>query len=184
MGLLILVLVALAAGVWTGFVLGFSKSMREAAARIQSPSNRPLYGRLLIGAGSVCFVVAIGASLYSWNFIRTARQTTGTVIKMREQTDNESGGKSYAPVFSFKDTAQGEHTITSSFYAYPPLHRVGDSVSVLYQPDAPDNARIDGFWYHWGVTTLSGIFGVVLTVIGTVVLHWTRIAARLGRSPA
>jgi hypothetical protein len=181
---LILVLAVLAAGVWIGFVLGFSKSMRKAATRMQSRSNRPLYGRLLIGAGCVCFVVAVGATFFSWNFIRTARKTTGTVIEMREQTDKESGGKSYAPIFSFKDTAQREHRIESSFYAYPPLHRVGDTVPVLYQADAPDNARIDGFWDQWGVTALAGIFGVLLTVIGSVVLHWPWIAAKLGRSTA
>jgi hypothetical protein len=187
-GIHILVLFVLAAGVgtgvWIGFLFGFSRSMREAAARMQPPSNRPLYGRLLIGAGCLCFFVSIGVALYSWNFIRTDHQSMGTVVEMREQSDQESGSKNYAPIFTFKDTTQGEHTIESSFYAYPPLHRVGDSVPVLYQPDSPDSARVDGFWYHWGVTTLAGIFGVLLTTIGSIVLHWTGIAARLRRSPS
>jgi hypothetical protein len=182
MGILILLLVVLAAGVWIGFVLGFSKSMRVAATRMQSPSKRPLLGRLIVGAGCLCLLVAIGATLYSWNFIRTARRTSGKVTGLREQTDNDSGQRSYAATFSFRDDAGVEHTIESSLYSDPPLNHVGDTVSVLYQPAAPDGARVDGFWHHWALTTVAGLLGALYVPGGLVVLHWPRIRARLGRS--
>jgi hypothetical protein len=184
MGILILVLVVLATGVWLGFLLGFSKSMREVAKQTQARSNRPLIGRLFVGAGCVCLVVAIGATLYSWNFIRTALRTTGTVIEMREQTDKETGDKLHAPTVAFHDPDGTERRITSNLYSDPPLHRVGDTVPVLYQPDAPDSARVDGFWYHWGLTTIAGLLGGLQLSVGLVVLHWPKITARLRRPPS
>jgi formate/nitrite transporter FocA (FNT family) len=183
MGILILVLVVLAAGVLLGFLLGFSKSMRETAKQTPARSNRPFIGRLFFGAGCICLVVAIGATFYSWNFIRTAHRTTGTVIEMREQTDKETGSKNYAPTVVFKSLGGTEHQITTSFYSYPPLHLIGDTVPVLYHPDTPDSARVDGFWYHWGLTTIAGILGGLHMSAGLVVLRWPRIRGRLGRSP-
>ena len=183
MGVLILVLVVLAAGVWLGFLLGFSRSMREAAKRANARSNRPLIGRLFVGSGCVCLLVAIGTTLYSWNFIRTAHRTTGTVTEMRERTDRETGSKSYAPTVVFRSPEGTEHRIEPNLHTDPPLHRVGETAPILYQPDAPDSARVDGFWYHWGLTTIAGLLGSLQLSGGLAVLHWPRIVARLGSPP-
>jgi hypothetical protein len=178
MGTLILILVVLVAGISFGFMLGFSRAMREAASRIHG-TKRPVIARLLIGVGCLALVVALATSLHTWHFTRVAQRTSGTVIEMREDTDKDSGSVSYAPTFRFQDATGAEHTVASSFFSAPPEFRVGDRVGVLYRAGSPKAARIDSYWQVWGLPSLLGIIGSIELPIGLVILFWPKITARL-----
>jgi hypothetical protein len=180
MSIFIVVLVVLAVGIWLGFLIGFSRAMREAAARMQRP-KRPVIAWFLIAGASICLAVAVSASLYSWHFVSTAARATGTVTELREHTDKEHDSTSYAPTFSFRDAAGVEHTVVSTLYSSPPQHRIGETVPVLYRPTDPQSARVDGYWYLWGLPTITGLLGGFYLPVGLVVLFWPRIAARFRR---
>jgi hypothetical protein len=180
MGTLILVLVILGIGIWIGFMIGFSKAMFKVAARMQRP-KRPVIAWVIIAMACICLVIAAGSSLHSWRFVSTAARTTGTVTELRDYTDRENGGTSYAPTFSFRDSGGVEHSVASSLYSSPPQHRVGDTLPVLYRPNEPTSARVDGYWYLWGMPTVTGILGGLYLPVGIVILFWPRIAARIGR---
>ena len=47
---LTLIIVVLAGGIGIGFMLGFSRAMREAAKRVQG-TNQPIISKLLLGIG-------------------------------------------------------------------------------------------------------------------------------------
>ncbi len=183
MGTLILIIVVLIAGISFGFMLGFSRAMREAASRIHG-TKRPTIAKLVIGFGCAALVGALATTLHTLHFTRVAQRTSGTVIEMREQADKDSGSVSYAPTFRFQDASGTPHTVSSSFYSSPPEFHVGDTVTVLYRSDDPQTARIDSYWQVWGLPSLLGIIGSIQLPVGLIVLFWPRITARFrGQTP-
>jgi hypothetical protein len=62
---------------------------------------------------------------------------------------------------------------TSSSGSFPPAHRVGDSVKVLYDPDNPRKARIDSLSERmsgWFFAILSILGGLGLTLVGGIMV--------------
>lgn len=180
MGIVILIIVVLIAGISIGFMLGFSRAMREASSRIYG-TKRPVVGWLLIGLGCAALLGACGAAIYSWHFTSVALRTSGTVIEMREQTDKESGSVSYAPTFRFQDASGAAHTVSSGFYSSPPEFHVGDVIVVLYRSNDPQDARIDSYWQVWGLPSLLGIGGCIELPIGLIIVLWPKIIGRFRR---
>ena len=183
MGTLILVIVVLAAGISLGFMIGFSRAMREAARSIHG-TKRPVIAKIVIGLGCAALIGALATALHTWHFTRIAQRTSGAVIEMRQQTDKDSGSVSYAPTFRFQDATGAQHTVSSSFYSSPPEFHVGDSVTVLYRGDDPQTARIDSYWQVWGLPSLLGIIGSIELPVGIVVLLWPKITGRFGGKAA
>jgi hypothetical protein len=177
-GIVILIFTVLVAGISFGFMLGFSRAMREAASHLHTAGSHPMIPKIMIGAGCAVLVVALVTALHTWHFTRVAQRTSGTVTEMRQQTDKDSGSISYSPTFRFQDAAGVQHTVSSSFYSSPPEFHVGDSVTVLYRSDDPQTARIDSYWQVWGLPSLLGIIGSGELPIGLVVLFWPKITGR------
>jgi len=177
MGTLILIFVVLVAGISIGFMIGFSRAMREAASKIHG-TKRPVIAKIVIGLGGAALIGGLATALHTWHFTRIAARTRGTVTEMRPQTDRDSGSVSYAPTFRFQDAAGVEHTVSSSFYSSPPEFHAGDRVTVLYRADDPQSARIDGYWQVWGVPSLLGIIGSLELAVGVVVLFWPKLTGR------
>jgi hypothetical protein len=177
MGIFILIIVVLMAGISLGFMLGFSRSMRGAARSLHG-NRGPNIAWVVIILGCAALVGALGTMLYTWNFTRFAQRTSGTVIQMREQADKNSGSMSYAPTFRFQNDSGSPHTVSSGFFSSPPEFHVGDVVTVLYRRDDPQDARIDSYWQVWGLPSLLGIGGCIELPIGLIVLFWPKIIGR------
>ena len=177
MGTVILIFVVLLAGIFIGFMIGFSRAMREAASRIQPPRDL-VVGKIMIVLGFAVLFIALGTTVHTWHFTRIAKRTTGTVIEMLPATDKDSGSVSYAPTFQFQDATGAQHTVSSSLYSSPPVFHVGDSVAVLYRSDDPQTARIDSRMQLWGLSILLALIGSLELPIGFVVLFWPKIKAR------
>lgn len=93
-----------------------------------------------------------------------ADHAAGKVVELRRDGDS-----TYRPVVSFR-TAQGQAvTFATSWATNPPAYRVGDSVNVLYDAAAPDQARIDGFLAFWAGTLILGfvasVFGLLCATL-------------------
>lgn len=177
---LILILVVLSVGICFGFMLGLSRVVREAVARLQG--TRPAtIAKLVIGLGCAALLGAVGTGVHTWHFTRTAHRTIGTVIEMQEHTDKDSGSISYAPTFRFQDASGTVRTVTSRFFSSPPEFRVGDRVVVLYRADSPQSARIASYWQLWGAPTLLGMIGGLELLIGLAMLLWPKITGRFRR---
>ena len=180
MGLFILTAVVLVTGICFGFMIGFSRAMREASNRIYG-TRRPIIAWFLIALGCAALAGALGTMLYSWHFISVAQRTIGAIVEMREQTDKDSGLTSFAPTFRFQDASGSTHTVASDFFSSPPEFHVGDSATILYHPSAPEDARIDSYWQIWGLPSLFGIGACIELPVGLIVLFWPKIFGRFGR---
>jgi hypothetical protein len=98
-------------------------------------------------------------------FIRRASKATGTLTTISPREDGVSPADrvtTWDVTATYSDSTGAVRTVKSAWHqpsSWPSL-KVGDSVSVLYDPWAPDHADIDAFetlWYSWFWVT-----GVVL----------------------
>lgn len=104
---------------------------------------------------------------HAQTFVQSASRAQATISKVieREGSDHDS---TFYPVFVFEDSRGQAQEIYSSSGQYPPAYRVGDKVEVLYQPDDPKHAKINGFLELWIWPVMLGIFGVIELFIAMV----------------
>ena len=164
-------LAGLAAGLWMGFIIGTSRTMRQAAERSMNPEavrrRRQFAYRLFAVGGLVILVFAAAIALNTLHFVHTAVATSGRIIELRESTDKD-GQKLSTPVFVFQDTSNASHRIRSSVSSSADRFRVGDQVAILYSPNNPDNASINTTSDVWGSSICLGALGGALLVFGLV----------------
>ncbi len=101
----------------------------------------------------------------AYTFNKTAVEVLGTVISLEVNHSDDS--TTYKPTIRFLDVQGQKHTvqtyISSSSYDYD----IGQKVSILYDPDSPNNIRINSWFSIWG-------FGLILFVTGAVILIMAR----------
>lgn len=115
-------------------------------------------------------LVAAVVWIYTNRITRYGVRTTGIVVEL-------VGRKSLAPVVEF-ETAAGERQIyTSSVSSSPPVYRVGETVTLWYDADAPTSVVLDG-WSCWLVPLIMGSFFVVFGGIGYGGLLYQRLKKR------
>jgi Protein of unknown function (DUF3592) len=117
-------------------------------------------------------------------FVARAATAQGEVTGLEYGRDNSSSSSSrgvYYPVVKFR-TATGEaHTFRSNSGSSPPSYRVGEAVSVLYDPASPFDARIKGFFSLWLLAFIFGVIGSVFALVGFGGLIVPRLLARRAR---
>jgi hypothetical protein len=126
----------------------------------------------LVGTVLLTVSVALGASTVS--FLVSADRTDGTVTDMvpytttkRDYSGMHNTTTLWRPVVEFRVDDQ-EYTFQSSVGTSPPAHRVGDTVSVAYDPDDPSDARLASFGTVFLVPLITGGIGLVFAPIGAV----------------
>ena len=99
------------------------------------------------------------------DFIKRSVQTSGEVTDYKIETDSD-GSETYYPIVQFK-TSQGELIeFTSRYGGKPPAFSTGEVVSVLYDPTAPEKARINTFFSLWLGAMIVGGLGIIFTLVG------------------
>jgi hypothetical protein len=122
-------------------------------------------------AGSGIIIIALAVLSVSFStfchtqkFLKSASRTQGTIVKLDDE------GREAYPVVMFHDSRGQEHEIESTAGQNPPAYRIGEAVTVLYQPDKPENAKLNTFFDIWGWTIMLVGFGVIVFVSGSVML--------------
>ena len=145
-------------------------------------------GRVLVWVGGIfgalglVFVAIAGwAYLNDRSFAETAVHAQGWVVEMNDT--GGSDGYSYTPVIEFRDADGTLHRFASGVSSNPPRYSIGESVEVLYQPGAPDEAVIDEFLDRFLLPAIFGGLGTLFAAIGGGLLFFVirgrRIAAQL-----
>lgn len=98
------------------------------------------------------------------NFIDNAVSTNGIVIKLIESYSSDS--TTYKPVVRYTPKGGESINFTSSSSSNPPSYHVNEEVTVLYNPENPMDAKIDGYFSLWGAFIIVGGIGTVFTLIG------------------
>lgn len=143
-------------------------------------------GVLFMAIGGIFLFFAWVSASNTRAFHATALQAQGQVVGYKESWSKDDDGRdsvSYYPIVTFiaLRTAQRESleyrvdagrkvTFTASVGGSKHYH-IGEIVSVSYQPDAPENARLDGFAQNWLLVTLLGAFGLAFGGSGLLILR-------------
>jgi hypothetical protein len=126
---------------------------------------------LMLGGSAVVTIAIIVLTMsfllyhHTHRFVLTASRAQGTVTKMVEQS-----GNNYYPVYTFQDSQGNRHEIYSSWGSNPPAYKIGDTVSVIYPPNNPEQAEIDDFLHLWLFMAMLTAFGFFDLLIGLVLL--------------
>jgi hypothetical protein len=120
------------------------------------------------------FLIPIGVSLVlgagwsAWStqtWIDRSDEAEGKVIEMVRIRDRDDGGYMFAPLVRFQTGDGRSIEFQSSLRSNPPGYRTGQTVTVLYDPDAPESAAIRGLFSLW-----LGFMGSIFTAIGTAMV--------------
>ena len=97
-------------------------------------------------------------------FLEKATRVDGTVIDLIASRSSDS--TTYKPVVSYTTLEGVNLEFTSSSSSNPPAYSRGERVDVFYLPDAPHDAKINGYFSLWGAATILAILGSVFFLIG------------------
>lgn len=113
--------------------------------------------------GAIIFVtgflpLSLGVWLYleAQDFAASATRTKGTVTELVPSASNDDG-TTYSAVFEFEDSTGSTRKGTSSWSSNPPAHAIGESVTVLYDPADPSDARLEQSATSWLLPIILGV---------------------------
>ena len=130
----------------------------------------------VIGLGLLAGAIALAVNTRA--FIATAKHAPGTVTELVPKRDKDDGSVTYTPVVMFEAASGASVSFTSSFSSSPPAYDVGEKVDVLYSPDNPNEARINGFGSLWLGPIIMGGIGALFAAIGFGILFASRLNKR------
>ena len=103
-------------------------------------------------------------------FIDRAWPTAGVVVGLERLDAGEGADPRTSPVVRF-ETARGEsHRFRARMMVAWRDYTVGDSLTVLYDPDAPDDARVDDSLRLWLAPVVIAALGLILMLGATAAL--------------
>jgi hypothetical protein len=128
-------------------------------------------------------LVSLFAYLHARSFTRSATRAQGTVVRLEKRESRDSGTHYYYPVVTFQDAQGAAQELFSSVGSFPPSHRVGDTVTLLYRAEEPRKAKLDGFFYVWGLAAIAGGVGSFWLIAGFAMLLVPVIMRRISHAP-
>jgi hypothetical protein len=127
---------------------------------------------VFLGIAVLMVVVAVLTGTYTRAKLAREQSALGQVTTMTERKDTE-GNSFYYPAVAFDVPDGGRYNVQLSEGSWPPSHRVGDLVTVLYDSQNPMDARIQsggGTAALWTWTLVTGILAVAFAL--AAVLAW------------
>lgn len=119
------------------------------------------------GTGAIILAAAGLLFLRARRIERESVTAPGEVVALAESTSGE-GRISYAPVVQFTTAAGRTIRFTDRLGTNPPSNKVGDKVTVSYDPDDPEGARIAGSWLF--LPMLIAVIGAAFLAGGLIVV--------------
>jgi hypothetical protein len=147
---------------------------------------------LMLG-GAISLVVGVKALADSRRFVAAAVAADGVVVDVAEvvqqvQKRRPNGDWYYQDVTVFHPVirfvtirGRGVRFQASEGSNDPFAYRAGDSITVLYDPANPQDARLDTWASRWGDSIALTMVGLVLVIIGAVGSWLLRSRTRTAR---
>ena len=88
------------------------------------------------------------AGYVSWKLDNEGETTIGRVVEMKESDNGDNGCCVYSPVIEFEANGQ-TYSFEGDTASDPPQYKVGEEVSVIYDPAKPDTAQINKWSERW-----------------------------------
>jgi hypothetical protein len=123
----------------------------NAVEKVAGATNRLYIGCIIILANlffAAFCLWGVYAGYTSWQLQTNGETITGTVVEMEEQSDGQGGCCTYVPMIEF--TASGQtYSFQGDTASDPPQYKVGEEVSILYDPANPNTAQLNKWTERW-----------------------------------
>ncbi|WAS93182.1 DUF3592 domain-containing protein [Nannocystis punicea] len=119
---------------------------------------------LIAGLGGLFFAIGLALLAVDLEFFADARRTEGEVVHLRR--NNKGSG---APDVAYTDHLGRDHLYRSNIFSTP-SYRIGERVTVAFDPDEPEDAVIDSPTNRWLLPGIFGGIGFVQLCIGSFAL--------------
>ena len=116
----------------------------------------------VVGLATLAFGV-LSIPFTIMGFVDRSATTEGTVVGV--EINNHMEGISYFPTVRFV-TEDGRSIVFTSNTSGEWKDRIGESVTVRYDPADPINAKIDSFFQLWGLSVTLLVLGGAFTFVG------------------
>jgi len=141
------------------------KMMKE-TQQVDGASAEKLIVRIFTGVAVVMLLVAGISTVSILKKLGREESVPGVVVDVVKQryVDAETDNVSYYyfPVVEFKARDGKRRTVQLNEGSNPQSHEVGDEVTVLYEPENPNDARIKSFGSSalmWILPSITGLLG-------------------------
>lgn len=133
--------------------------------------NKELWiiGLAFVVGGLILLTISLFLVCQQQAFLSQSVITTGTITELKEYR-SQKNSLTYCAVGQFKAADGEKYKFESDFCSYPPSFEVGDTVSVLYHPDRPQEAQINSFWSLWFVSIFLFAMGFLFGSIGILLI--------------
>jgi hypothetical protein len=138
--------------------------------RSGNPIINTFLGILFLVIGGIFALVGLFSGLSSLVFLPGTVSATGTIIHCEEVPDGQ-GDLSCEPTVRFQTQSGQTVTFVSSFDSD---YHQGDTVTVVYHPAHPQDARITSFGITWAFPAIFGGLGLIGLIAGLVLLRRNR----------
>lgn len=121
-----------------------------------------IIGTIFLIVGLV--IASVGGFFFfsSQDLVRNGLRASGTVIELRKAPTS----KGYTPVVQFETADHQVITAVGKIGSNPPMHKAGDSVTVVYRAESPEEITLDDPLELYFFTYLFGGIGSVFAMIG------------------
>lgn len=133
-------------------------------------------------AGIVLLAVGVYTARSTRRFLATAESAAGVVIEnVWRYSSSSNGGNSgtYHPRVRFRTRTGQDMEFVSNTGSMPAAYRQNEAVTIVYDPEDPAHASINGFWSLWLGTVIATGLGIVFALVGIVSLAWMRRQRRM-----
>ena len=123
----------------------------------------PVVSAVCFPLGVLAVVWAVLAYRSERRFLGKALTATGTVQSLRPERIDRS--TVYFPVINFT-TAAGTAVTAESKSSHSGAYRVGQKISILYDPANPNDLEVNAAWSRWFFVAVAVFFALVLFGVG------------------
>lgn len=133
--------------------------------------------KYVFAVAGICLLLgALFAYRSTSAFLAESVKAEGTVVDfVPSRSDNSI---TYRPVVQFTGQSGEEIEFVSSAGSNPPGYSAGQTVEVLYRPDDPQHATINGFFSLWGASVILALLGGPFLLIGSGIFLAGRLKGR------
>jgi hypothetical protein len=138
------------------------------------PARDPLTRFILIlflGIGVLMLAISVIAAVFTVRSFSREVSARGNVVDFVVRTDSE-GQEYYYPVVEFTLPDGSMQNVQLSTGSWPPAYIKGEAVTVLYDQEKPQNARIQSFsgaFDKWILSMITGFLGIVFVGVSLFV---------------
>jgi hypothetical protein len=164
------------------FDADFDRDFHQQFEELQRDSSKTstIIISIFLGVAGIMLLIAVWSAINTVRSLARELETPGMVIDLieRRSVDSETGEVNWYsyPVVEFM-SANGLNRVELNEGSYPPSYRSGEEVTILYDPDRPERARIKSLAssiLQWILPGITGTVGLVFLVVTLFAFRVTR----------